>query len=359
VARVTSEVEMRTSVRWGVLILAAGLALGCGDSDGDDGAGSGGDGHEHDGGDGDGHDAAAPSASALDDEADGPRPAAEFLPPASGPCPGFVDGELCTQDGISLICTFEPEGEPARQVRLWLPEVAADDDLESPVVFYFHGMGSQAAAAVQVYGLTESGVAKINSEGGIVVALEKEEGRQTTQTMQPWKTAVLDGSFEPEEDRFDDMTVMDEVLACLEEKVGVNSRRIHATGMSAGGLMTTNLIYRRNGYLASLAPFSGGVQGLPEEQDPGRRAPVMYSWGGESDIAVGQDFNQYAGDSIERLSMNGNFLFTCNHGEGHTLPAAMPAPMWEFFKSHPFGENPEPYADGLPDGVFPDFCSVP
>ena len=101
-----------------------------------------------------------------------------------------------------------------------------------------------------------------------------------------------------------------------------------------------------------------GVMGLPKEQDTTRKAPVMYSWGGETDMAVGQDFNAYATDSIERLTTNGNFLFKCNHGGGHTLNAMLPLPMWEYFKSHPFGVDPEPYAGGLPEGVFPDFCTL-
>jgi poly(3-hydroxybutyrate) depolymerase len=346
---------MRASVRWWALVvLVAGVASGCGDSASDDGAGSDGGAHE-------GHDAAEPSTTALDDEGDGPAPAAQYLPEPSGTCPGFVAGELCEEDGVSLICTFEPEGVPARKVRLWLPEGAADDDAESPVVFFFHGMGGMASNAnTSLSGIGQEAIDAINAEGGIVIALEKEEGRVTSATSQPWKTAVQDGLLEADQEgRFDDMTVMDEVLACAEATLGVNSRRIHATGMSAGGLMTTNLIYRRNGYLASLAPFSGGVMGNPAEQDTTRKPPVMYSWGGESDLAVGQNFNTYAISSIERLGTNGNYLFTCNHGGGHTLNAMLPLPMWEFFKSHPYGTDPEPYAGGLPDGEFPDFCVTP
>jgi predicted esterase len=342
---------MRSDWNCGRALLVVAVLLGCGDSADDSGVGTDTDAAVH-------PDSGGADLTLLDDEQNGPRPAAEFLPAATGPCPGFVDGELCESDDVSLICSFEPEGVAARKVRLWLPD--ATPEIQHPVVFFFHGMGQHAEATLQSpYGLGKPAVDAMVAEGAIVVALEQEEGRTISPTMQPWKTAVQDGLLEADQEgRFDDLLVMDEVLACAEETLGVNSRRIHATGLSAGGLMTSNLIYRRNGYLASLAPFSGGIMGRPTEQDPERHAPVMYSWGGETDMAVGQDFNVYAMDAIDRLETNGNWFMLCNHGGGHAVNPELPAPMWQFFKDHPYGVDPEPYAAG-PSDAFPDYCTLP
>jgi len=332
--------------RW---TLATGIVIwialaGCGDASSDD------DETPDGGGDGD-----AVAGHPLDDEDDGPQPDPQFLVAAEGTCPGFVEGDGCRDDGTSLVCTFAPGDVPPRDVRIWFDESARD--IQSPLVFFFHGLSRVASdATMALFGLGDTHQA-ILDDGGILVSLEMEEGRMVSPTVSPWKLAIQDGLFEPDERRYDDVRVMDEVIACAEEHLGVNSRRIHSTGMSAGGLMTGSLIYNRSGYLASVAPFSGGIMGLPDEQDPENKMPVMMSYGGPRDTAVGQNFEEFAESMSERLQDNGNFHIICDHGNGHLLDQDLAPFSWQFLKDHPFGV-PSPYEEGLPDG-FSDTCVIP
>ena len=57
--------------------------------------------------------------------------------------------------------------------------------------------------------------------------------------------------------------------------------------------------------------------GLPDEQDPDNKLPVMMSYGGPNDNAVGQNFEDFAVAMAERLVDNGNFHIICDHGDGH------------------------------------------
>ena len=94
-----------------------------------------------DGGNGSGDGSGPDGSNAIDD---GPKPPAELLPAATGPCPGFRDGEGCTDDGTSLVCDFTPEGIVTRPVRIFLGPRAWEVD--SPVVVFWHGLGLDASS---------------------------------------------------------------------------------------------------------------------------------------------------------------------------------------------------------------------
>src|SRR6185295_9431247 len=86
--------------------------------------------------------AACSSDDSSKDESQGPvgapKPKAEFLPVASGPCPGFADGAGCRKDDISLICDFTPSGLVTRPVRIWMSDAARS--LHGPIVVFWHGL---------------------------------------------------------------------------------------------------------------------------------------------------------------------------------------------------------------------------
>jgi poly(3-hydroxybutyrate) depolymerase len=221
-------------------------------------------------------------AGCISDDADGvddgtggvSGPPAEFLPEPTGTCPGFSDGAGCTADDVSLICTFSPQGLVPRPVRIWRDPAQSG----GPLVIFWHGLSRNAGDAVLPgAGLGPDVVADIQLQGGMVASPERSEKRQTTSVTElPWLLAL--GSGEE-----DDLLVMDEVVGCAMQEVGIDVRHIHVTGMSAGGLQTGQVGPRRSGYIASIVPYSGGQLGEPPVQDPNNKYAAALFHGGPDD----------------------------------------------------------------------------
>ncbi len=312
-------------VRWtwlGAALAAAVISTGCDASDdgsaSDDGTG------EETGGDGDGDGDGGFSVTC-----DGPCPTQ--WPEPTGPCPDLTTG----------VHSFAPEGIEPRDVKLWVGGTLEEQD--GPLVFYWHGTGSQPDEAL--YGLGVEAMEDITSQGGMVAAPfhDPEAGQY------PW--------FLTAGDREDDLILADEILGCMIQNAGVDGRRIHVTGMSAGGLMTTQMSYRRSNYIASVAPHSGGLLfSKPPVADPDNKFAAMILYGGEDDIVV-VSFEDTSTAYFEDLRANGQFAMICNHEMNHTIAVDAVPSLWQFFQDHPYGTDPSPYVDGLPDG-FPDYCSL-
>lgn len=261
-----------------------------------------------------------------------PPPMPTMLPTPTGTCPTLVDGEVM----------FAPAGIEPRMVRLWLSDAAAT--LDGPLVFYWHGTGSSPQEAL--YGLGAEYVPQVVAQGGIIVAPAHDPAAGDF----PWWLVL--GSRE------DDLIVADEVLACAIEQLGVDVRRIHTAGMSAGGLQTSQMSIRRSGYIASAAPYSGGIITPPPDQEPGNPLAAMIFHGGQDDVVV-LKFQQTSELYQAAIAARGGFGFICDHGMGHSIPqGAAQASVWQFFHDHPYGTRPSPYVDGLPKG-FPEYCALP
>jgi poly(3-hydroxybutyrate) depolymerase len=259
-------------------------------------------------------------------------PDPQFVPAPTGACPEFSDGTI----------QFSPAGIPARDVRLWISDAATS--LDGPLVFYWHGTGSQPLEAQ--YGIGDPGIAAILALGGMVAA----PSRDPAAGQFPWFLTTGSG-------KEDDLLVADEILGCAIEKVGVDLRRVHSMGMSAGGLQTVQLGYRRSGYIASVSPYSGGQIGTPPNQDPNNKFAAMIFHGGATDeVIIG--FQAISEQYQSSLQAEGHFAFICDHGGGHTIPTDARESVSQFLQAHPFGTTPSPYAAGLPSG-FPSYCSLP
>ena len=270
------------------------------------------------------------SASALaDTSASLAQPSPTFIPKPTGPCPEFKDGTL----------TFQPAGVPARSVRIWMSDAAKT--LDGPLVFYWHGTGSQPTEATTGIGTTQ--IEAIKAQGGIVAAPAHDPAAGTF----PW-------FYVSSTSRDDDFRVADEILACAIQKVGINVSRIHSMGMSAGGLNTTHMSYRRSGYIASVATYSGGRTSTIPTQDPTNKFAAMIFHGGSSDQVV-INFQTVSQNYYNDLKSKSQFAMICNHGRGHAIPTDARAAVWQFLQAHPFGTVPSPYAGGLPS-TMPTYC---
>ena len=260
-------------------------------------------------------------------------PSPTLLPRPTGICPSFATGDV----------TFSPAGTKARKVRIWMNPAAAAS-LDGPVVFYWHGTGSSPSEALS--GLGQTIIDQVTALGGIVAAPYSDPDAGFF----PW---FLTSS----RTRLDDLMVADEVVACAKEQIGIDVRRIHSLGMSAGGLQTTQMSYRRSGYIASVATYSGGLNlSAPASQDPSNHFAALIFHGGAND-RVFINFQSASERYWQDLDSRGSFAAICDHGRSHSIPTDARASVWEFFKAHPFGVEPSPYVNGLPAG-FPSYCDL-
>lgn len=315
------------SVRALLSIVLAGSLVACSSDPGSDTTGSAGAGGEPAGGAGGNGGAGGGSTSAAPVPT---TPSQAFLPTATGPCPELAEGKI----------TVTPDGK-ARDVEIWMSDAAKT--LDGPLIFYWHGTGSSPIQEPP-FGIGNTALQEILAQGGIVAAPHHDPDAGTF----PWYLVL--GEQE------DDLRVADEVLACAIEKVGVDLRRIHSMGMSAGALHTTQMAYRRSGYLASVATYSGGQLSDIPNQDETNLFAAMIMHGGSSDNVV-ISFQKASETFHTKLNDLGHFSFLCNHGLGHKIPTDARDSVWRFFQDHPFGTVPSPYKSGLP-ATFPSYCAL-
>ncbi len=259
-------------------------------------------------------------------------PAAK-IPKPTGTCPAIVAGDV----------TFSPAGAPPRKVKLELDSAAASK--KGPLLLYWHATGSSPAEAAYTLGASQ---AAFTSAGGVVAV--------------PYADPSA-GQFEwfivNQSPKLDDFLVADEVVACLAEAGRIDTNRVHATGMSAGGLQTTALGFFRASYVASVATFSGGLPAGfdPPTQGSENKLAAFIFYGGATDSVFGVDFAAASDRYRSTLRAAGHFTAICDHGKGHSIPRDAAPSIVEFFAAHPFGVSPSPYASGLPSS-FPSYCKL-
>lgn len=256
------------------------------------------------------------------------------LPTATGACPDL------TTSGTVMI---SHAGIAARPVQIWVSAAAAT--MDGPLVLVWHGAGGSPSEAPLILG--DAAMSAILAAGGIVAA----PTHDPVNTQLPW---FLDlGSRE------DDLLVADEIVACAAAAPGVDAHHVHAVGFSAGALHTAQMSFRRASYLASVVTYSGGLftSSAPMRDAPDARFAAMILHGGPDDMVL-INFQQASERYLGAMQRAGDFGFVCNHGMGHTVPAAARDSAWHFLDAHPYGELPRAYASGLPAGFYAP-CMLP
>lgn len=235
-----------------------------------------------------------------------------------------------------------------QSVQLWVGAKQAGK--KGPVMFYWHGTGSNSGEATSMLGDARQAIL---NEGGVIASFTTTTKKGTNTGNNVWYT----GDFE----------MADQLLACAIEQQDVDPRRVYTAGCSAGGLQASAMVYQRSSYLAAAAPNSGGIiQGLGFGampplyglENPKRVPAVIPTHGAAGKDVVGIDFSTTTAAFVKDIAAKGGFAVQCDHGGGHCAsPPAVKTAQWQFLLAHPFGVAPEPYASGLP-GSFPTFCKI-
>jgi predicted esterase len=243
------------------------------------------------------------------------------LPSPKEACQPFVTGDM----------TFL-----GSKVKIW----AGAPSGHGPLVFYWYATFSSVAEVTS--GLGQAAINDITSQGGVVAAMYTTTGQGQNTGDNVWYTGDFD--------------VADEIVACAVQEQQIDTRRIHATGFSAGGLQSGYMAYARSSYIASVVTYSGGSF-LSTLQDPTNTPAIMCQHGDSGSDVVVIDFAKASAATEADIKSKGGFAVDCNHGGGHLIPAADVGATWQFLKDHPFNATPEPYAGGLPAG-FPSYCTI-
>jgi dienelactone hydrolase len=248
------------------------------------------------------------------------------IPEVAGDCPDF-DGGSITFKNLSGI-TVEAGAKPAQAT--------------APMVFYWHGTLSSAGE----YALMATAVVQgVKAEGGVLVSFNGTTGGDLLSG-----TSIFGAS---------DLELVDQMVACAVRDRNVDPHRIYATGCSAGGLFSTAMAALRSNYVAAAAPNSGGFT-FPQMFQSAYTPALMTVHGAPGSDVVGIDFSDSSATADAAFKSHGGFVVNCNHGGGHCGGGSLAPDIWEFFKAHPYGVDPQPspwVSGGLPAG-FNSVCEI-
>jgi hypothetical protein len=221
-------------------------------------------------------------------------------------------------------------------------EVAAGTKASSPtapMLFYWHGTGSFSGEYATMAAAVAQG---IGSEGGVLISFQGTTGGDLLSG-----TAIFGKG---------DLDLTDQLFACAVKNYNVDPHRVFATGCSAGGLMSGSMATLRSTYIAAAASNSGGWTAPLQFQN--KHTPALMTIHGAPGVdVVIIDFSQSSATADKAFQAAGGFVINCNHGGGHCGGGGLAGDIWTFFKAHPFGVTPEPWAKGLPSG-FSKQCMI-
>ncbi|MCK6569523.1 hypothetical protein L6V77_00240 [Myxococcota bacterium] len=245
-------------------------------------------------------------------------------------CPALVEGENAGFPSAGLERTF----------RLYVPSTWTEGT-DYPLVYVWHGLGQSQDEIEE-----NSNIVALVDEFEVIAVVPDSQAENKPGV--EWDQLGVGENA--------DLVFFDDMLTCIDKGFGVDLDRVHSTGLSAGGLWTTYLTMFRSETIASSVAFSGGL--LVDYPTPTAKRPMIAAWGGPEDTAFDQNFDVLANDLISEIVPAGHFVLACNHGEGHKwLPEFSPWAL-QFLLDHPRTIADEPYAAGLPAGVFPEYCTI-
>jgi polyhydroxybutyrate depolymerase len=191
---------------------------------------------------------------------------------ASGACGGPAAGYTA---GISNLDSLVHDGLP-RTFRVYVP-ASYDDASPVPVVFLLHG-GFGSGAQIE----TSSRMLEVaEAEGFVVVSPDGVAGAGGVRT---WNGGYCCG-YAVEQD-IDDVGFVSAMIDRLEASLCIDRRRVFATGMSNGAMLSHRLACDLGGRIAAVAPVAGTDNTV--SCDPLRPVPVL-SIHGSADANVPYD----------------------------------------------------------------------
>ena len=295
--------------------------------------------------------------------------------------------ELGTKPGVYDV--YLKHSGLTRYYKVYVPN-SYDKSKKTPVVLYLHGGGGNKDT------VSTDGFYKYSDKYGFILIAPEGTGKYALGKL--WATwnggaytvggVVAKCCGQASDKNLDDLGFISKVIDEVEKNFNVDSKRIYATGISNGGLMSYVLACNLSERIAAIAPVA--PSGTPDACNPSRPVPVMHIHGtidpiapydggtGEKIFGSRDHLVQPATDVVSRWRQingctstiqnsyqkgnascvvnteckNGSEVEFCTiEGMGHTYPSGqqyMPISkigpvsydisfdqVWEFFKRHP------------------------
>jgi predicted esterase len=245
------------------------------------------------------------------------------LPQLAGECPEFRDGTITFMGltGITVVAGTRATAPSA------------------PLVFYWHGTGSQASEFNSMAKPVRDAVVQ---EGGVLISFQGSSGGDALSG-----TNIFGRS---------DLDITDQLVACAVKNYNVDPRRVFVTGCSAGALFAAAMATVRSSYIAAVATNSGGIT-TPLAFEDSHTPALMTVHGRPGTDVVGADFAVASNTADKAFSARGAFVINCNHDGAHCGGSKQADDIWEFFKAHPWGTSPSPWQAALP-ATFDPVCKI-
>lgn len=181
------------------------------------------------------------------------------------PSPVAAQDRRLAQPGTHRV-TVQHDGRQ-REALVHVPP-AIRDGRTLPVVMMFHGGGGSMKQAAEAYGLPE----KADQAGFIAVFPHGTGALRENGALATWNAGHCCG--EARDNQVDDVGFVRALVAELQRRLPIDRNRIHATGMSNGGMMVYRLACEATDLFASVAPVAGTDNTV--RCAPSRAIPVMH-----------------------------------------------------------------------------------
>ena len=142
-----------------------------------------------------------------------------------------------------------------RSYVLYLP-ASVDATRPVPLVFVFHGGTGNAESAIRM-----SGFNAVADQNGFVAVYPNGTGRLGADVLLTWNGGDCCGSAQ--EKNVDDVGFVRAVVSDLRAHLNVDPKRIYATGMSNGAMLSQRLACEAADVFAAVAPVSGTLNFSP------------------------------------------------------------------------------------------------
>jgi polyhydroxybutyrate depolymerase len=179
-----------------------------------------------------------------------------------------------------------------------------------PLVVNFHG---RTLGALGEASLLQENVSHLNAKGdaaGFVVV--NPQGLTDSDTYQTWNAGLCCA----EDENRDDVGFVDAMLDSLESELCVDAKRVYATGLSNGGIMSYRLACERADRFAAIAPVAGTNGMVP--CSPSRPVSVIAFHGTADPIVSYGNFGKPSLEAwVTRIGCNPTPTETYNKGDSH------------------------------------------
>lgn len=119
-----------------------------------------------------------------------------------------------------------------------------------PLVFVFHGGTGNAESAIYMSGFNE-----VADQNGFIVAYPNGTGRLSDDKLLTWNGGTCCGYAQ--EKKVDDVGFVRAIVTDLQAMKNIDAKRIYATGMSNGGILSHRLACEAADIFAAVAPVAG------------------------------------------------------------------------------------------------------